>query len=56
MYNETFLNKIVSQSSYKINHIALSKLDVIFVICLVTTTAAIITGIAINIHYHNLFY
>ena len=49
MYNETFLNKILSQSRYKINHIAPSKLDILFKICFVTTMAAIVTGIAVDL-------
>lgn len=49
MYNETFLNKILSQSRCKINHIAPSKLDAIFAVCFVMTMTAIMTGVAINL-------
>ena len=55
MYYETFLTKILAQFSCKINQIAISRLDAIFAICFVMAVTTIVTGIAINLHYHNLF-
>jgi len=55
MYNQTFLDKIVSQSRLKINQIAFSNLDILFAICFVTAVATIVTGITVNLYCHNLF-
>lgn len=58
-------NKIVSQIDTKINQAVLSHLDessgfgfetTLFKVCLFTAVVAIVTGVTVNLHYHNLFY
>lgn len=58
-------NKIVSQIDTKINQAVLSHVSesnsfsfetTLFKICFIVAIATIVTGITVNLYYHNLFY
>lgn len=58
-------NKIIAQIDTKINRAVLSHVTendsfgleaTLFKICFFTAVTAIMAGVAVNLHYHNLFY
>lgn len=65
MYKQTFIESIVAQIDTKINRVVLSHVSEsnsfdfeanLFRVCFLMAIAAIVTGIVVNLHYHNLFY
>lgn len=65
MYNQSLIDSIISKIDAKINLVVLNHLDesnsfsfesALFRVCFLIAIAAIVTGIAVNLHYHNLFY